>query len=612
MSLSGSRRRGATRPLILFRFHEEFELCRERLELLAALNPGVPIHGVYGGSPENFEAARSSVTDVVEDVHLAEPRRFMWHWLHMDLDVKHWYRAVGRSLEFDVLFDYEWDILTLDGLASIYPPIDQNTIALCALTELTPSIEREWQWTGWPEYRPSYERFMEYMRTKFGIGALRYASHGPGTVIPRRFLEQFAELEDVELVISEISYPAYAQALGFELVNNNLQRGSVVDHFDDQFFHSDSAPIRYERIVAEVLKPDGRKAFHPVKFSFSEHDLRELHARRSDGLAEIFERVLESEPPAAELPTLEQENAELRDQLARRDVELESLRGRVAATEDVLQSVVSSTSWRITKPLRTLKRASMGGEHLDRDSPVTSVGDERREGKPVSGKLRARPQSGRRSRRVKKVRERLMNAGTITTADGEVHEIFPTSLTMDRGQALSDWVTKERAASTVETGLAHAVSTLFICEGLLLAGHPDVHHVAFDPYQEMAYSNGGRQVITEAGLDDVVEIHEEDSKIGLAKLLEQQRRFDLAFVDGDHRFEGVFIDLVLLNRLVRPGGIVIVDDLYLPAVARASNFARTNLAWTTEQADIGGHGGMAAFRTPSSPPVREWDEYIEF
>jgi hypothetical protein len=332
-----------TRPLILFRFHEQFELCRERLEFLSALNPGVPICCVYGGPPENFAAARSSVTDLVEHVHLAESHDFIWHWLHMDLDVKHWYRAVGRTLEFDVLFDYEWDILTVDALTSIYPQIDQNTIALCALTKLTPSVERAWQWTGWPEYRPAYIRFLEYMQATFGMRELQYASHGPGTVLPRHFLEQFAELDDVEIVISEITYPAYAQVLGFQLVDNNLQAGSVIDHFDDPIFNSDSEPIRYERIVAELLKPDGRKAFHPVKFSFAERRLQELRSCRDEELAEILER-------------LEQENGELRDELAASERRLQTLESQAAGTDEALRNITSSASWRITKPLRALKR----------------------------------------------------------------------------------------------------------------------------------------------------------------------------------------------------------------------------------------------------------------
>jgi hypothetical protein len=269
------------RPILLFRFHGEFDLCRERLELLASLNRDVPIYGVYGGPAEHFPAARAAVGDLILDLQPAEPHEPMWHWLHMDLDVKHWYRAFGHSIDFDVLFDYEWDILTTDALKSIYPPIDQNTIALCSLTKLTPEIERSWHWTSYPEHVPKYERFLEYMRSEFGLRSLEYVSHGPGTVLPRRFLDQFAELEDVEMTISEIKYPAYAQVLGYRLVDNNLRIGDVTDDREDEFFNSQpDRPIAHQRIVSEVMKPGGRRAFHPVKDSFPKGHLHELERRR--------------------------------------------------------------------------------------------------------------------------------------------------------------------------------------------------------------------------------------------------------------------------------------------------------------------------------------------
>lgn len=43
---------------------------------------------------------------------------------------------------------------------------------------------------------------------------------------------------------------------------------------------------------------------------------------------------------------------------------------------------------------------------------------------------------------------------------------------------------------------------------------------------------------------DLVEFHAEESQIVLPRLLAEARRFDLAFVDGNHRFEGVFLDLM--------------------------------------------------------------------
>jgi hypothetical protein len=47
----------------------------------------------------------------------------------------------------------------------------------------------------------------------------------------------------------------------------------------------------------------------------------------------------------------------------------------------------------------------------------------------------------------------------------------------------------------------------------------------------------------------------------------------LAFLDGNHRFEGVFLDLVYSGRLLREGGIVFADDTQLAGVRRAERSA---------------------------------------
>jgi hypothetical protein len=111
----------------------------------------------------------------------------------------------------------------------------------------------------------------------------------------------------------------------------------------------------------------------------------------------------------------------------------------------------------------------------------------------------------------------------------------------------------------------------------------------------------------------VVEVVEEPSEIALPRFLGEQREFDLAFVDGNHRFDGVFLDLVYLGRLVRGRGIVVVDDHQLPSVARAVSFCTTNLSWTVEETsshDPRHH--WVAVRTPASPAARPYDHFVEF
>ena len=148
------------------------------------------------------------------------------------------------------------------------------------------------------------------------------------------------------------------------------------------------------------------------------------------------------------------------------------------------------------------------------------------------------------SGRVRAVIERLVLDGSaVLGADGSVHTLFPVAVSVVEGEALRDRVTRERAARTIEVGLGYGISTLFICEGLLEAGQPEAHHVAVDPHQATRFANCGLQFLDEAGVAGLVEHHEQESQIALPRFLSEGRSFDLAFVDGNHRFDSVFVDL---------------------------------------------------------------------
>lgn len=167
---------------------------------------------------------------------------------------------------------------------------------------------------------------------------------------------------------------------------------------------------------------------------------------------------------------------------------------------------------------------------------------------------------------------RLLPDGTaIARSDGTVHSLFPVAVNAQEGEALREWVRREGAKRTVEIGLGYGIAALHICEGLLANGHSDARHLAVDPYQATRFANCGLQFLEEAGLIEIVEHHPEESQVVLPRLLAEGRRFDFAFVGGNHRFDWVFLDLIYLGRLVRPGGIVFVDDYQLLAVVRATS-----------------------------------------
>jgi predicted O-methyltransferase YrrM len=214
-------------------------------------------------------------------------------------------------------------------------------------------------------------------------------------------------------------------------------------------------------------------------------------------------------------------------------------------------------------------------------------------------------------RRVRDVIERLVRDGTVVArSDGTLHTVFPVAASPAEGEALRSWIIREGATRTVEIGLGYGVSALFACEGLLANGGTEARHVAIDPNQATRFADCGLQALEEAGVAELVEHHAEESQTALPRFLAEGRTFDLAFVDGNHRFDGVFLDLVYLGRLLRPGGIAFLDDYQLPAVQRAASFCASNLGWTLEE--VSAPAEWAVLRTSRSPDARPFDHYVGF
>ncbi len=215
--------------------------------------------------------------------------------------------------------------------------------------------------------------------------------------------------------------------------------------------------------------------------------------------------------------------------------------------------------------------------------------------------------------RVRAVVDRLVSDGTaIARSDGSVHRLFPVAVGRAEGAAIRSWVIRERAASTIEVGLGYGVSTLFVCDGLLSGDVPDPHHVVIDPHQDTRFADCALQFLDEAGVRGLVEHHACESQVVLPRLDSEGRRFDLAVLDGSHRFDAVFVDLFYLGRLLRPGAVVFADDYELPAIARAAAFFLTNRGWTLEEVSAKDRHTWAVLRTPAAPDTRPGSHFIDF
>lgn len=161
--------------------------------------------------------------------------------------------------------------------------------------------------------------------------------------------------------------------------------------------------------------------------------------------------------------------------------------------------------------------------------------------------------------------------------------------------------------SVIEIGLAYASSALAIAESL--AHEAGGRHVIIEPHQAL-FDHVGVHVLAEAGLDGFYELIEEESQIALPRLVANGDSFDAAFVDGSHKFHNVFVDLYYLQRLVLPGGLIVLDDCNWTTVATAVDYFVQNMQW--HRAHIEAQTRLAAFQLPDPPADPPFDRFRPF
>jgi predicted O-methyltransferase YrrM len=127
-------------------------------------------------------------------------------------------------------------------------------------------------------------------------------------------------------------------------------------------------------------------------------------------------------------------------------------------------------------------------------------------------------------------------------------------------------------------------------------------------------------VLRSAGLDTIARLVLQPSSIALPQLIAEGFTADAAFIDGSHRFHEVFVDLYFLRKIVRPGGIIVLDDDWWPSVRTAEHYFETNMGWRVVPGafDAGtidpetGRTRVQALRLPNPPFEPAFERFQPF
>jgi predicted O-methyltransferase YrrM len=225
------------------------------------------------------------------------------------------------------------------------------------------------------------------------------------------------------------------------------------------------------------------------------------------------------------------------------------------------------------------------------------------------------------ARRIRASIERIYAAQSVQGEDGVTYSIMPVAVPPERGRFLLEVCRAHGGARTLEVGMAWGLSTLHIFQALAENGVDASHHVIMDPFQATVYHNAALRTLAELGLSQNVEFYSEPSGLVLPRLAAAGRQFDFAFIDGDHRFDGVFIDMFYVDQLLKPGGVAVFDDMSWDGVYLACRFAETNYGYETiaELAAPGNRRGadfgrplIRAYRKPSQAVERDQPHFVPF
>jgi predicted O-methyltransferase YrrM len=167
----------------------------------------------------------------------------------------------------------------------------------------------------------------------------------------------------------------------------------------------------------------------------------------------------------------------------------------------------------------------------------------------------------------------------------------------------------EQPRVMIEVGLAYGSSALAIGEALRSLGARDARHVIIDAFQDQ-FADAGWNALLAAGLAEQCMLLRERSQLALPRLVEESLVADAAFVDGSHIFHNVFLDLAYLRELVRPGGLVVLDDCDWPSVATAVRYFERNAGWRRHE--IARPTRLRAYRLPDPRIEPSFEDFVPF
>jgi len=137
------------------------------------------------------------------------------------------------------------------------------------------------------------------------------------------------------------------------------------------------------------------------------------------------------------------------------------------------------------------------------------------------------------------------------------NELSNVPVKPEDAEFLYNFVKEKNLTKTLETGFAQGRSSAHI-----IAASNSLH-TAMDPFQKEEFKNVGLENMKKLGMENLIDVRNEFSYETLPKLLFEGKKFEFIFIDGDHKYDGEFIDFFYGDLLLLDGGYILFHDTWL-------------------------------------------------
>lgn len=170
--------------------------------------------------------------------------------------------------------------------------------------------------------------------------------------------------------------------------------------------------------------------------------------------------------------------------------------------------------------------------------------------------------------------EEMLDSGRAPTTDGNAIDITRFALSRAAADLLGAFAGASGPDRIVEVGCASGVSTLAMAQAA-----PESSLIVMDPKQDSHWKGAGRTAIERAGIGGRVDLRLERSDEALPDLIAEGTRTQFAFIDGWHMLDYVMMEALLIDRMLDIGGLILLHDLWMPALQHFACFWTTNRAY---------------------------------